>query len=86
MRDDYWSRALLPNPPAKVELLRHYSMGMPSEPPQPAEACTDLGTDDDTPAGSARGLLLTLIALAVALASAAIRFWPQIVAALEEIL
>lgn len=42
--------------------------------------------DDSQPACSARGLLITLFALAVALASVVIRFWPQIVAALEEIL
>lgn len=49
------------------------------------QACA-LPEGDITPAGSARGLVLALIALAVALASVVIHFWPQIVAAFEEIL
>lgn len=42
--------------------------------------------DDDRPAGSARGLVLTLFALAVALASVVYQLWPQIVAFFLEIL
>ena len=40
------SQAILPSPPARVEFVRHYSMGMPEQ-PQPAEAATDLGVEQD---------------------------------------
>jgi hypothetical protein len=76
---NYWTRAFVPKTGTDLQpILRHY--------PVPAEAATDIGADDDRPAGSARGLALTLIALAVALASVVIHFWPQIVAFFLEIL
>lgn len=76
---NYWTRAFVPKTGNELQpILRHY--------PVPAEACTDIGAEDGKPAGSARGLVLTMFALAVALASAAYQLWPQIVAFFLEIL
>lgn len=44
---DERSQAVLPSPRARLELVRHYSMGMPAEQPQPAEAATDLGIEQE---------------------------------------
>ena len=82
----YWTRAMvpgtrdersqvvLPSPRARLELLRHYSMGMPSEQPQPAEAATDLGAeqDDADPKLCAAVWRLYAAALLVALCAAAV--------------
>ena len=55
----YWTRAMvpgtrdersqivLPSPRARLELVRHYSMGTPSEQPQPAECSTEIGAEAD---------------------------------------
>lgn len=86
-RDEH-SQAVLPSPRARLELLRHYSIGMPAEQPQPAEAATDLGSeqDDGDPADAARFWRLYLAVLLVALCAAIAQLGPHVVAYLKEIL
>jgi hypothetical protein len=44
---DERTQAILPSPRARLELVRHYSMGMPADQPQPAECSTEIGADAD---------------------------------------
>ena len=85
---DECSQAILPSPRARLELLRHYSMGMPAEQPQPAEAATDLGAEQDDGDPEAAALFWRLYAagLLAALAGALTHFWPALSAFIKEIL
>lgn len=85
---DECSRAILPSPRARLQLVRHYSMGMPAEQPQPAEAATDLGAeqDDGDPANAALFWRLYVAILLVALCAAGVHFWPALSAFIKEIL
>ena len=75
---DERSQIVLPSSRARLELVRHYSMGMPAEQPQPAECSTEIGAepDDADPETSAWVWSLYAAILVVALIAAASRFLP----------